>query len=167
MNLYTNLGIFASVGPDDLVRLSTNPKIHTRTRNTSAGLGTATTGLQFLDNGHIQTYGNSSASTDSVSLAVNDGFWYANAPNAGIGSSYEIFVNTATQTGGNVAAITIEPTNATWLPLSTTRVFEITNEGNNVENEYTVEWDFDIRNATTTTVVYSGTIRLNANLFGP
>ena len=160
-------GTAASLSQDSFVEMSSDPLVESRGRDVSGGLGTATAAYQFMNDGDMESYGNQNTGTDNISAAVTDGYWYSTAPVTNIGSDYEIFVNTPSETGGNVAAITFQPTLNTWISLDTTRLFEITNQGNGVENTYTVEWVFSIRNAATQAVVVSNaTLRLVASLFG-
>lgn len=167
MQLMTHTGIIAADGGfDNFVIPSSDPYLESHTRDTSAGLGTATTGIQFLSNGHVQTYGNINQSSDSISSAVNDGYWFSRAPVSNVGANYEIFVTFTSATGS--ATRDTEPPLSTWLPLSTTRLFEVSNTGNNVEDFSTVEWAYSIRNATTLNVlVSSAVLRASANLIGP
>lgn len=157
------------VHPDDLVFFA-DPTTESRTRDTASGTGTATAALQFINDGTFLQYGNESLTSDTLSTPTDfDGTtWFSDQPRTGIGSDYELFVGTPTETGGTAGVINIQPTNSTWLSLSTTRTFEIEDTGNNVQSFYTVEWPISIRNASTLDVIISSaTLRLQAFLIGP
>lgn len=103
-------------------------------------------------------YNSTGTVTDTGSADIPSSFtptnWFRNAPNTGIGSSYEIRASNLT---GNTPTGTFN----TWLALSATRSWTLTRPA---QGTSTCSFTVEIRDTATSTVQDSGTITLTATV---
>lgn len=160
--------VVAASIPDVNPNISLVGQSFSSTRNTALGLGTATSAVIFNSDGEALERANDNVNTDATSdTDYNATDWWTNKPFTNIGDDFDIEVTiTSALSGGTGSAAFSGPTGSQ-LSLSTTRIFQLTDEGNNVNtigDPATIELQVELIDANTGITQATQTFTLTAPL---